>query len=216
MLDGYELNSLLRSSYGSESDDKVEDNLINTPLQFARFYTEALNNPESGAYLIITDNQYVFAKNCDDGKQGHMLSITKAFLEMQGRDSNIKVLEAARIYNEFDKNFLIFSFEIRKDPIHKKIEKVMRTMINKSFITPKEYISFKTFCDTYKDVITKCGFTFSIWSNTTRKYVPIKNISQLDAYLTTIVDENSKSYKLKDEERIVGVSTNSSNNKIIL
>ncbi len=213
MLDDYELNSLLHSSYGSKSDEKVEDNLIKTPLEFARFYTESLNSPESGAYLIITDNQYVFAKNCEDGKQGHMLSITKAFLEMQGKDSNIKILEAARIYSEYDKNFLIFSFEIRKDPIHKKLEKVIRTTINLDSITPKEYSSFKSFYDTYKDVITKCGFSFNIWSSSLRKYVPVKNIDNLNNFLTTIVDENHKSYKLHNEEKIIGVSTYSNIDK---
>ena len=204
-LDSYELNSLVRSSYGSRSDDHIEDTIINGPLAFARCYEEAMHKDEFGAYLIITGNQYIFAKNCDDGVQGHMLSITKTFLELEGKNSDISILEAARINPKYDKNFLIFSFEIKKDKINRRTEKMIRTTLNHSKISKEEYELFHMFYEEYKDAIKYASFDYNVWNKEVGKYVKIKNLDKLDQFLSTIVDENTHPYELENGEKIVGI-----------
>ena len=206
MLDSYELNKLMHESYGDKSDEKVQDNLFTGPLDFARFYTEAFQKDEQMAYLILTGNQYVFARNHDNGRQGHILSITKAFLEMEGKNPDVTLLQASRLYSKYDKNFLIFSIEIRKGD--RKYEQLMRAMTRSGTISPEEYNSFKVFYDTYRDALKKSNLSFNLWNSKVGKYVPIKNIDKLNDYLFTMIDVNAKPFDLGVEEKIIGVQTN--------
>ena len=160
MLDNYELYEMMTYAYGNHSDDKVEDNLFNGPLGFARFYQDAFTQKNSMAYLILTGKQYIFARNCGEGKQGHILSITKAFLEMEGKNPDITLVGASKIYHRYDKNHLIFSIEIRKDEARRRYEQVMRATISKGVISPEEYRSFKAFYDEYREVLKKSNLTY--------------------------------------------------------
>lgn len=206
MLDSYELNRLMHDSFGDKSDEKVQDNLFTGPLDFARFYTEAFQKDEQMAYLILTGNQYVFARNHDNGRQGHILSITKAFLEMEGKNPDVTLLQASRLYSKYDKNFLIFSIEIRKGD--RKYEQLMRAMTRSGTISPEEYNSFKVFYDTYRDALKKSNLSFNLWNSKVGKYIPIKNIDKLNDYLFTMIDVSAKPFDLGVEEKIIGVQTN--------
>ena len=206
MLDSYELNRLMHDSFGDKSDEKVQDNLFTGPLDFARFYTEAFQKDEQMAYLILTGNQYVFARNHDNGRQGHILSITKAFLEMEGKNPDVTLLQASRLYSKYDKNFLIFSIEIRKGD--RKYEQLMRAMTRSGTISPEEYNSFKVFYDTYRDALKKSNLSFNLWNSKVGKYIPIKNIDKLNDYLFTMIDVSAEPFDLGVEEKIIGVQTN--------
>lgn len=206
MLDSYELNRLMHDSFGDKSDEKVQDNLFTGPLDFARFYTEAFQKDEQMAYLILTGNQYVFARNHDNGRQGHILSITKAFLEMEGKNPDVTLLQASRLYSKYDKNFLIFSIEIRK--CDRKYEQLMRAMTRSGTISPEEYNSFKVFYDTYRDALKKSNLSFNLWNSKVGKYIPIKNIDKLNDYLFTMIDVSAEPFDLGVEEKIIGVQTN--------
>lgn len=212
MLDDYELNMLMHESFGTRHDSSLEDTLINNQYEFIRFYEEGLKYQNNGAYLIITDKQFIFSKNGEDGKQGHMLSIVKTFLELQGKKNDVTLLESSRMYPEYDKNYLIFSFEVEKDQKSRSLEKRMRTQINRP-LSPKEYLSFKTFYDIYGQIIDKCGFEFNIWDTKTHKYVPIKSIHKLLDYLSLNVDEEVKTPTLKGGEKILGVSNGTEQDK---
>lgn len=203
-LDSYQTNNLVKSSFGSKSENHIEDNLINNHLEFARCYQEALKKDEFGAFLIITGNQYVFAKCYDDGEQGHLISITKAFLEIEGKNSDISVLEASKIYNNYQKKFLIFDFEIKKDELTRKRDKYIRTNLN-HFISPEEYQLFRRFFDEYNEVISRCDFDYSIWDNYSGKMLSIKTIYQLNNFLNNIVNENIKPNILENGEKIIGI-----------
>ena len=212
MIDSYELNKLMHESYGDKSEEKVEDNLFTGPLDFARFYTEAFQKDEQMAYLILTGKQYIFARNHDNGRQGHILSITKAFLEMEEKNPDISLLQASKIYSKYDKNFLIFSIEIRKDYGKRKYEQLVRAMTRSGSISPEEYNSFKYFYDIYNDVFKKTNLSFNFWNSKVGKYIPIKNIDKLNDYLFSIIDEKAKPFDLGVEEKIIGVQTNYMNN----
>lgn len=207
-LDSYQTNNLVKSSFGTKTNDHLEDNIINGPLSFARCYEEALQKKEFGAFLIITGNQYIFAKCYDDGDQGHMISVTKAFLELEGKNTDISVLEASRIYSSYAKKFLILELEIRKDEMSRKRDKYIRANLNQSNLSPEEYQSFKRFFEEYQDVISKCGFNYSIFDKKSGKILPIKNIFHLNTLLESVVDENTKAPNLENSEKIVGIPTN--------
>lgn len=208
MIDSYELNKLMHESFGDKSEEKVEDNLFTGPLDFARFYTEAFNKKEQMAYLILTGNQYIFARNHDNGKQGHILSVTKAFLEVEGKNTDISLMEASKIFSRYDKNFLIFDIEIRKDERKRRYEQLVRAMTRTGSISPEEYNSFKVFYDTYRDVFKRSNISFNFWNSKESKYIPIKNIDKLNNYLFTIIDEKKRPFDLGVEEKIIGVQTN--------
>ena len=160
------------------------------------------------AYLILTGNQYIFARNHDNGKQGHILSITKAFLEVEGKNPDISLVQASKIFSKYDKNFLIFSIEIRKDEEKRRYEQLVRAMTRSGSISPEEYNSFKFFYDTYKDVFKKSKFSFNFWNSKVGKYIQIKNIEKLNDYLFSIIDEKKRPFDLGVEEKIIGVQTN--------
>ena len=166
-LDSCEANNLVNSAFGNKSNDHIEDNLIKNRFDFVRCYEDALNKMEYGAFLIITGKQYVFARCCDEGEQSHMLSVTKAFLELDGKDSNISVTQSTNIYKEYVKKFLVFELEIKKDPIGRGRDKFFRANLNHENISIEEYQLFKKFYDEYKDVIDRCNFDFSIWDKKT-------------------------------------------------
>lgn len=204
-LDSYQTNNLVKSSFGTRSKDHIEDNLIKNNLEFVRCYQEALRKDEFGAFLIITGNQYLFAKCCDDGEQSHLLSITKAFLELEGKNSDISVLEASKLYKEYLKNYLIFDFEIRKDEITRKRDKFIRTNLNHPSISQEEYKLFKMFFDEYNEVISRCDFDYSIWDKSSGKILPVRSIYQLESLLKNLVDENTKPNRLENGEKIIGI-----------
>lgn len=204
-LDSKELNSLVQSTYGNRSDDNVEDILINGPLKFVRCYEEALKQDIFGAYLIITENQYILAKCCDDGKQGHLLSVTKAFLEMEGKNNDVSIIEASRIYPKYSRNFLIFDIEIKKTERSRRSEKTFRTTLNYGSISSEEYEVFKMFYDEYREVLKNCDFTYSIFERMTGMLLPIKNIDHLNRFLCSISDNSIEPPKLENEEKILGI-----------
>ena len=204
-LDSYQTNNLVKSSFGTKSDDRLEDNIIHNYLEFVRCYQEALKKDEFGAFLIITGNQYVFAKCCDDGEQSHLLSITKAFLELEGKDSNVSVLEASKLYKDYLKKYLIFDFEIKKDEISRKRDKFIRTNLNQSTISKEEYQLFKMFFDEYNEVISRCDFDYSVWDKTTGRIISVGSIYQLEELLRNITDEKTKPNTLENGEKIIGI-----------
>lgn len=215
-LDSYETNNLVKSSFGNRSDDHIEDNLIKNRFDFLRCYEDALNKSEYGAYLIITGRQYVFARCCDNGVQGHMLSITKAFLELDGKNSDISIIESFKIYNEYAKKFLVFELEIKKEPIGRHRDKFFRCNLNHETISIEEYQLFKKFLDEYKDVIDNCNFVFSIWDKISGRILPIRDLNHLDMLLNGIVDEKTKSPKLESDEKMIGIQLEKEENKLVL
>ena len=204
-LDSKETNSLVQSTYGTRSSDNIEDIIIKGPLKYARCYEEALQKNVFGAFLIITGKQYIFAKCCDDGVQGHLLSVTKTFLELEGKNNDVSIIEASRIYPKYSKKFLIFDLELKKDQFRRRIEKVFRTTLNHSTISKEEFELFKMFYDEYKEVINKSGFNYSVWDKETGKNFTFKNIDQLCNYLYAISDEVVKPNELENGEKIVGI-----------
>lgn len=215
-LDSYQTNNLVKTSFGTRTNDNLEDNIINGHLSFVRCYEEALRKEEFGAFVIITGNQYIFAKCYDDGEQGHMISVTKAFLELEGKNSDISVLQASKIYSNYAKKFLILELEMRKDEINRRREKIIRANLNQPTISNEEYESFKRFFEEYNEVISKCGFSYSIWDKESGKILPVKNIYHLDELLKSVVDSNTKPNELENGEKIVGVPTNNQNSNKML
>ena len=215
-LDSYETNNLIKTSFGSKSDEHIEDNLVNNRFDFVRCYDKALQKDEFGAFLILTGKQYIFAKCYDDGEQGHMISVAKTFLELEDKNSDISVIKSSDIYREYAKKFLILEFEIKKDEVSRKRDKIIRLDLNHNKISNEEYESFKLFFDEYSDVISKCNFDFSIWDRLSGKILPIKTIYQLDEFLKNNIDENTKAPQLEKGEKIVGIPINNQNfNKML-
>ena len=207
-LDGKETNNLVRSSFGTRSKDNLEDVIIDGPLKLARCFEEALHKDIFGAYLIITGHQYIFAKCCDDGVQGHLLSVTKAFLELEGKNNDVSIIEASRIKPKYSKNFLIVDLEIKKDESHRKTEKMFRTTLNHSSISKEEFELFKMFYDEYKIVFDRSDFKYSIWNKETGKIIEFKNIDKLYKFLDAISSELVKPSELENGEKIVGIPLN--------
>lgn len=212
-LDSYEKNNLVKSSFGTRSNDHIEDNLVKNRFDFLRCYKDALNKDEYGFFLIITGKQYVFARCYDDGEQGHMISVSKAFLELDGKNSDISVIESSKIYNEYEKKFLVFELEIKKEQIGRHREKFFRGNLNHEKISREEYQLFKKFVDEFKVVIDNSDFKYSIWDKFSGKIMPIRDIDHLDKLLNSIVDENTKPQELENGEKIVGVSLENDENK---
>lgn len=212
-LDSYETNNLVKSSFGNRSDDHIDDILIKNRFDFLRCYEDALNKDEYGLFLIITGKQYIFARCCDEGVQGHMLSVAKTFLELDGKDSDISIIESTKIYNEYEKKFLVFELEIKKEPIGRHREKYFRGNLNQENISIEEYQLFKKFLDEYKNVIDNCGFDYSIWDKVSGKILPIRDINHLDILLNSVVDENTKPPMLENDEKMVGITLENEKNK---
>ena len=215
-LDSYETNNLVKSSFGTKSNDHIEDNLIKSRFDFLRCYEEALRKDEYGFFLIITGKQYIFSRCYDEGEQGHMLSVAKTFLELDGKDSDISVIQSSKIYNEYVKKFLVFELEIKTQPVGRKRDKYFRGNINRETISNEEYQLFKKFLDEYENVIDKCKFEYSIWDKISGKIMPIENFIHFDMFLSSIVNENTKPQELENEEKIVGITLEKDENKQVL
>lgn len=215
-LDSYEANNLVKTSFGTKSDEHIEDNIIKNKYEFVRCYQEALQRQEYGAFLIITGKQYIFAKCFDDGNQGHMLSLTKTFLELEGKESDLTPIQANNIYRNYGDKFLIFEIDIKKDEMTRKRDMLVRTILNQPTISKEEYQAFKMFYDEYGEVFSRGKFEYSFWDKPKGKIIPVKSLKQIEELLRNAVDENTKPNTLENGEKIVGVSIKSEEQEKIL
>ena len=215
-LDSYEANNLVKTSFGTKSDEHIEDNIIKNKYEFVRCYQEALQRQEYGAFLIITGKQYIFAKCYDDGNQGHLLSLTKTFLELEGKESDLTPIQAGNIYKNYGDRFLIFEIDIKKDEMTRKRDMLVRTILNHPTISKEEYQAFKMFLDEYGEVFSRCNFEYSFWDKPKGKLMPVKDLKQIEEFLRNAVDENTKPNTLENGEKIVGVPIKNENKEKIL
>ena len=136
--------------------------------------------------------------------------------ELEGKNSDISVLEASRLYTEYAKRFLILELEMRNEGFLKKRDKTIRANLNQPTISPEEYQSFKNFYNEYKYVLSKCRFDYSIFDKKSGRILPIKNIFYLKSLLKKLIDVNTKPNELENGEKIVGIPTKDQDYKKML
>lgn len=159
----------------------------------------------NGAFLIITDKQYILSYNKDYGKGLHLESMANALFEIWGEKkeeeeipyivpSSEKENIMASLVNEPGMSYMAFPLKYLKR------------------ITPNQLALFKKFLDRYNDKFIRCAkenidsFTIYVEKDTEEEY---HDLTPVYDYLKTIVDEN----KVVREENIIGETLLSSKTK---
>ncbi len=202
-MDSYKVYSIANESFGDGiKEEPIEDRLIKTKYDFARYVEYGKDNNQNGAVVVFTGKQYVFLKNNDNGRAGHVGCFARAYLEMEGDHRNLKFSQANYEVCIREKNYATMTFEAEM-PSPGEHYYAIRFFFHGT-ISPAEFASFQSFYDEFADTIKTLPFTFFVRDDLNGQQFIINNIDHLLEILKTKVDYNKEPYVSPKGELIVG------------
>lgn len=212
MLNSYDQYKLTNEAYGIDEDNLTDSyRIMTTPEDFIGFFKRKGDGSDNGAILILTGKQYIFRINGKNGRQGHIFSFAKSYLEMEGKQSELTLAEASRITINRENNYINFTIEAETSDNGYLYKNIFANIPLKG-ISREEFESFKIFYNTFKEVIEKAHFNFDV--RVRGEIIHIDGIDGLYHYLESIINDKKASFEYKDGEKIIGVSNGISKGQV--
>lgn len=217
-MNSYSQYKISNNSHGNgDYEEPFDERLINTQFDFIRF-VENRNNlneneresrtRENGACVVFTGKQFVFLKNNNNGRSGHLGCFARIFVTMEGKDIPLAIGlgKASSIVAPLEKKYLTMTFEADQTKPREFYHSI-RFYINGT-ISQEEFNSFKCFYDKFADIIGEFPFTFFVYDYSVNKSNQnFTNMEQLLTFLESRIDPNKKAFVNPNGEKNVGCPT---------
>ena len=181
------------------------------------------NNEDNGAFLFVTQKQYIVGYNSGYGNGSHRAIKARIIKDITGGGSINSDIEASRINAQYSSHFIFariayecIGYNENGRPIYDGFIHIMPPPV----VTRKMVDSFVRFCEDFKyDIARACAQSGNSISFTYVKQIPGKksvvvkanSMEEICEYLNSIaIDNMLDDY---DEIAIVGVSTSDTNGK---
>ena len=189
-------------------------------FSFLEFIYNALKNNENsddyGAFLVITNNQYIIGYNSELGRGTHISSFARTMKNLNGGGRIDRDSDALKLNRECRNNFLtarvLYECNSQTENGRNMYSGCIDFSLGTQMITKDQFEVFKKFYEDYNKeieiVIKKCSLkNFCVWlsyRDENGKLCVDKsgNLDNLYKYLENHIDENKE---LEDDKIILGV-----------
>ena len=207
-------NIAINSFYGNDIDYNFNIREMIDKFNFYDYISNINNCERNGAFLIITDQQYVLGYNSGLGEGSHNAALARAYKEINGGgkiENSEKIILTnncykdyitARISYEKDGKFIIFNLtEGEKNIENKKI-------------SYSQLETFKMFYDDYNNFIKSTPIEVDFHYTINKKSIghTSSNLDELLLILNKFVDEEKEEII---DKKIIGKAKKDNNKKLI-
>lgn len=180
----------------------LSEMIMSDEMDFYRFITNGKKYDTNGAFLVITEQQYIIGINAWDGAGSHNYSHARVNLALKNRNPEALTLQQiAEEALELEKNFIVIDFEDEISENNQPI-KDMRVSLPRKKITPFEFQTFISFYQDYNEAIKAGNFPISckIKNNeNSYEWIFLNNIDELLIFLKNNIDENINIKQIENE-----------------
>ena len=205
-------NSLIRTCFYGGGNDAYNFPLeimhdSEDLLRFTHIGKETDDEIGNGAFLLITENQYVMSYNRGMGQGAHNNAIARAWADINGR-GGINYTDAVNTYHDAENKLLIGKFYSERERSNGPLRNLLVfSLYRGGKISQAEYDSFMNFYNEYAWVIRREKFKVCVFRGIDRTIDEAKDI------LESLIDpELDLSEIMPKEEKIIGESTTSKQN----
>lgn len=185
--------------------------IMSGEMDFYRFIENGKKYDANGAFLVITEQQYIIGINAWDGAGSHNYSHARVNLELKNRHpETLTLLQIAQEALELEENFIVIDFENETSERNQRIKEI-RVSLPRNTITPLELKTFENFYYEYNEAIRNEEFIISCRiKNSEEKYkwILLNDIDDLLLFMKNNTNENLIVHKIQNEE-IIGIPNSS-------
>lgn len=197
------------STYNYDLTPFIENFSFYDYIDYAESHKDQIE--DYGAFLVITDRQYVLGYNSGFGTGTHLSSFARTVKDIKGGGLINGIQEAMNLNIECEDNYLtavIVYEQTRKDINSKPIYMGHISFDLTRPVSEKEYLSFRQFYEDNNEELNyvkrkfkgKFAITCSyIDSNKNRRVVEVNSLDQIDEYLKRHIDYN----KIVPEDKVI-------------
>ena len=200
----YQSYQLTKSAYPSNNTRKysIKDLIMNSPNDLYRYTSNASRFPDNGAFLLITENQFIIGINGDDGLQAHVYSYATSYLELTNSSYQPYDLKKACEYTRFIKDtFITGNIVAELDTTSHYLNQVLRIRMHlpRKNISKNEFITFENLYNSFGEVLQNCKFQYNLFISETHEVIRFEHLIELYNFFESRIDENLIIPKLKDK-----------------
>ncbi len=196
--------------YNRTSDWPLDKMLIKGPSELNKLIKNGMRyKGDNGAFVVITENQYIIGINGWEGAGPHMHSYAKVHEALLGNpDRMLTSNEIADLSETMEKTFITINIEA-EELLNPNNSSLTRVFLPRRMISPKEMETFNNFYKDYGRFIDSklaIPLLVNIEKNGTKVWKEVKGLFGLSLFLKPIVSEDVIVPSLPKEE-IIGVAT---------
>lgn len=183
--------------------------LISGEMDFYKFIQNGKKYDSNGAFLIITEQQYIIGINAWDGAGSHNYSHARVNLELNNHHpETLTLTQIAQEAIDLEKNFIVIDFEYATRQYEQTIKEI-RVYLPRKKISQFELQSFENFYNEYQEAIKFGEFPVSYRiknSEGKNEWYLLNDIDELLTFFKNNVDEVITE-KQATNESIIGIQT---------
>lgn len=183
----------------------LNEMLMSDEMDFYKFMSNGKKYDTNGAFLVITEQQYVIGINAWDGAGSHNYSHARVNIALKNRHpETLSLQQISEEALELEENYIVIDFEDETSETNQSI-KDMRVSLPRNKITQFEFQTFLNFYEDYSEAIKEGNFPVNCKiknDNGTYEWIFLRNIDELLIFLKNNIDENIYIHKIENETLI--------------
>lgn len=222
MAQGNKEKIQIENAYGARKSGNVTDYNFNIDRMIKEFsFNDFINQTmgtkkDNGAFLVVTDKQYILGYNADYGMGSHQQSFARCEAELEGGKTiggySDSVALASRCQDSFITAKILYEYVGEDEMFQPRYDGRIIFMLGDRKVTPEQMKVFEKLNEDIGNDIKRISVKYSFTvcfsyndSNGKRHSEYCNDLEELISYLRTVVSYDIPKTS-KDDEKIIGVS----------